>query len=425
MNQSGVTGHCRTHVGKVRDHNEDHFFEDPCRGLWIIADGMGGHESGEVASELACHEIPDLIAKGESAANAIRLTHHRIKQAPAERQLGTAGMGTTVVLAQFNQHHFTLNWVGDSRAYLYADGTLSQLTRDHSYVQHLLDMGAITAEEALIHPERNIITQSLGSDSVSEVKVDEVSGVLHHGEKLMLCSDGLTGEVTDEDIQAILMAETDSATAVNQLIEAANHNGGSDNITIAIIDASSTAPARPARTITRKIHAIKSSEPTRHGRWLAASIGALLALLIIVVFWPPKETQTVPANGDILSSADLSRSKGADETASKEVHDILAAPESSESATRIEQVTSDQALQSSQTRQLNKVQPVLLPQKIELGEPATEMALPQPEPTNNSDKPSLGDESAEDSTDRSAQPKEPFNEQSSVELLPPEEEPPQ
>lgn len=295
MSLTKVKGFSATDVGQVRDHNEDHFITYPENGIWIVADGMGGHESGEVASELACKEIPQLVLAGSSLSEAIKQTHHSIKHAPKERNLGSPGMGTTVVAVQFKEHDFKISWVGDSRAYLYSNNELTQITRDHSFVQHLLDNGVITEEEAGRHPEKNIITQSLGSDSLAEVKVDEVVGTLFRGEKLLLCSDGLTGEVCDENILAILKAQADSEEAIKTLIKSANDNGGSDNITAILIDAYEHAPKRPARTETRKIKAL-TAQPSKKKHWLSAVLGMLLALVAAWLLWPNTENKSNALN---------------------------------------------------------------------------------------------------------------------------------
>ncbi|NDW21188.1 Stp1/IreP family PP2C-type Ser/Thr phosphatase [Alteromonas hispanica] len=288
----------KTSVGMVRDHNEDSFVCDSEAGIWLVADGMGGHESGEIASEIASDEIPRLIKAGTLPSNAIQAAHEAIKSAP-EKGVGVKGMGTTAVLATADRAQLTISWVGDSRAYLYSPTELIQVTKDHSFVQHLLDSGAITQEEAELHPEKNIITQCLGTESLESVTVDEIKLQLYKDEKLLLCSDGLTGEVSDAEIFEILKATDSLETAVSTLISKANENGGSDNITVILIDADESAIARPKAAKTRKMKAVGAA--TQHkiskAKNIAAGVlGILIALLIAYLLFTfilkPKEENT-------------------------------------------------------------------------------------------------------------------------------------
>ena len=288
----------KTSVGMVRDHNEDNFVCDSDSGIWLVADGMGGHESGEVASEIACEAIPRVINAGTLPSNAIQAAHEAIKSAP-EKGVGVKGMGTTAVLATADKESLTISWVGDSRAYLYSTTELIQVTKDHSFVQHLLDSGAITQEEAEIHPEKNIITQCLGTESLESVTVDEIKLQLYKDEKLLLCSDGLTGEVSDEEIFEILKATDSLETAVSTLIAKANENGGSDNITVIMIDAAEGALARPKTAKTRKMKAVGSAVHYRNNKTkniAAGVLGILIALLSAFILFTfilkPKEENT-------------------------------------------------------------------------------------------------------------------------------------
>ena len=168
---------CLTDVGRMRDHNEDSVGAYPGLGLWVVADGMGGHEAGEVASELAVSHIPRLVAEGSTLVEAVERCHRIIQKAP-EIGTGVRGMGTTVVAAQLQANGaFQVCWVGDSRAYVFGRGRLRQLTIDHSYVQTLVNAGVITAQEAETHPERNVVTQSLGTETLAAVEV----GRYRHG----------------------------------------------------------------------------------------------------------------------------------------------------------------------------------------------------------------------------------------------------
>ena len=187
---------CISDPGRLRRHNEDSVGESPELGLWIVADGVGGHAAGDVASELAVSHILRLAADGMPVAEAVTATHEIIRRAPSQG-VGEPGMATTVVVAHLNGRNYRVFWVGDSRAYVHGSDGLKRLTVDHSYVQQLLDAGAITDEEAALHPQRSVVTQCLGWDGHSTVQVGEVAGELYRGEVLLLCTDGLTGEVDD------------------------------------------------------------------------------------------------------------------------------------------------------------------------------------------------------------------------------------
>ncbi len=221
-----------TDVGLVRELNEDSYLALPELGLWVVADGMGGHDAGEVASGIATREIALGVRNGLSLTKAIETAHHAIQN--CSQQKGDCGdMGSTVVALKLDGRRYELAWVGDSRAYLW-NGMLSLLTTDHSYVQLLLSAGVISEDEVLNHPAQNIIAQGLGVGGLNgaDIKVDIVSGELFANDTLLLCSDGLNGEVSDERMAAIL-AETDSNQArVDNLIAAALAAEGKDNVTV-------------------------------------------------------------------------------------------------------------------------------------------------------------------------------------------------
>lgn len=235
-----------TDVGLQRDNNEDAYSASSKQGLWVVADGMGGHAAGEVASAIVTETIMREVAAGKTLENAIRISHHDILNA-ANSGIGGVGMGSTVVALQSNAKHFKICWVGDSRAYMLAPSTesdkhmaLRQLSTDHSYVQMLYQSGAITAAELDNHPEKNIITQCLGSVELSEVDVDQIHGEWHTNSRILLCSDGLNDVVKDQDIESILTENKDSRSAANALIRAALDAGGKDNVTVAVIDSPSS-----------------------------------------------------------------------------------------------------------------------------------------------------------------------------------------
>ena len=311
---------CLTDVGRVRDHNEDCYGEDLARGLWVVADGMGGHAAGEVASELAVSNILRLVADGLPLPDAVAEAHHLIRQAPAQG-IGTPGMGTTVVVAQLSGTIYRICWVGDSRAYAHGEDGLRRITRDHSYVQHLVDSGAITAAEAETHPERNVVTQCLGAETLASVEVGEVTGELHAGETLLLCSDGLTGEVDDPAIASVLGGDALASEKAQELIDLANANGGGDNITVALIPAPADARPRPIESRTRKMPAVGGGRPRKAARirligWASAAAvaAAALAAWLMLDRTPPSppmsgggsEMSAPPPDGDPLLDTEAS-----------------------------------------------------------------------------------------------------------------------
>ena len=224
-----------THVGLRRELNEDTYYGDGELGLWLVADGMGGHEYGEVACALAREAIVREVRGGAALDQAIRTADEDIIRASHQR--GDAlPMGTTVVAARISGRRFEVAWVGDSRVYLWRDGKLAQLTQDHSYVQELIGRGAISVEQARSHPHRNVVTQALGVTDPRQLKVETMSGDLDAGMQLLLCSDGLTEEVDDARI-ARALAHTDCSAqeCVDELVAAALDGGGSDNITVVLV----------------------------------------------------------------------------------------------------------------------------------------------------------------------------------------------
>lgn len=223
-----------THPGQ-REHNEDCFVADSSLGLGLVADGMGGYACGEVASELVKVTITEAIANSEGLRDAIVRAHSVVKQEATGDQ-AKKGMGSTVIAFRIQGQDYELAWVGDSRAYLWdaADTTLHQITRDHSYVETLLSSGAISHDEAINHPNRNLITQAIGVPGGDGLEIELISGRLGEHQQLLICSDGLVDEVVDEEIANILLASSSMEEAVNNLVERAILNGGSDNVTVVL-----------------------------------------------------------------------------------------------------------------------------------------------------------------------------------------------
>lgn len=238
-----------TNVGQVRDHNEDAYLASPP--LFVVADGLGGHEAGEVASNIA---IDTIKAKGrhietaQDLRRAVEAANAAIISG-ARRNLGRAGMGTTLTAARIFEGKALLAQVGDSRGYLFRSGRLAQITQDHSVVAAMVRSGSISPEEARIHPNRNVITRALGSDPGLEVDTYEYETL--PGDRWLLCSDGLYGMVDDSAIEKILSEVEDPNRAAEMLVESANDAGGSDNITVIIIDVDVETATRNEHKRTR------------------------------------------------------------------------------------------------------------------------------------------------------------------------------
>ena len=226
-------GHC-THVGLRREHNEDTYYADAELGLWLVADGMGGHENGEVASALARDTLVQQVQKGEALARAIQIADEEIIQ-HSNRRSQALPMGTTIAAIRVKGDAFEVAWVGDSRVYLW-DGALKQVSQDHSYVRELIEQGAISPEQARTHPHRNVVTQALGVTDPQSLRVETVAGTMAAGQQILLCSDGLTEEVEDSQIAAILARpDLTAQECVDHLILAALDGGGSDNVTVVLL----------------------------------------------------------------------------------------------------------------------------------------------------------------------------------------------
>ena len=224
----------RTDPGRVRRRNEDSFVLDPP--MFAVADGMGGAQAGEVASRLAAaafreYHDADQLAPDERVQAIIQEANRRIYER-ARTDSDVSGMGTTVTAALLLGGKVTLGHVGDSRAYRIRDGELEQLTDDHSLVGDLMRSGRLTAEEAEAHPQRSVITRALGTDP--EVDIDTTAVDARPADLFLLCSDGLTTMVADEDILGILAAAPTLDDAARELVRAANTGGGEDNVTVVL-----------------------------------------------------------------------------------------------------------------------------------------------------------------------------------------------
>jgi protein phosphatase len=250
---------CQTDVGQVRDHNEDFVRFDCYAGVAVLADGMGGMNAGEVASSMTVLLLMDLLVafsrgdeslvvelqegeleESEAQSLPVRIVKHAIEKANrsvfhvSKVQPQCAGMGTTVIASLFYDNKMAVGHLGDSRVYRLRDQHLEQVTQDHSLVQELLDKGLVTAAEARVSSKKNVVTRALGVAPKVEVEVHE-----HHtlpGDVYLLCSDGLTDLVTDENIEASLLELGGNLNvAVSHLINLANASGGKDNISVILV----------------------------------------------------------------------------------------------------------------------------------------------------------------------------------------------
>ncbi|MFN7965464.1 MAG: Stp1/IreP family PP2C-type Ser/Thr phosphatase [Acidobacteriota bacterium] len=234
-----------TDKGLIRPHNEDALLVETPSGVFAVADGMGGHAAGEVASHLAIEAIGDSLRdrsqNGELSVpelllQAVEEANQRIANRMEERP-ECRGMGTTVVVAVVNGGQFWVAHVGDSRAYLLRDGNLRQITTDHSFVNELVRLGMLSREQAARDPRRNVVTRALGSGTV--VVPDIQQELLQPGDLVLLCSDGLNTMLGDKRISDLLAAPAgDLQSVCERLVAAANEAGGEDNITVVVLQAS-------------------------------------------------------------------------------------------------------------------------------------------------------------------------------------------
>jgi protein phosphatase len=226
----------RSDVGRVRSLNEDATLVMPGAGVFAVADGMGGHNAGDVASKLAVESLRNRlrgrVATPTALQSAVQETNLTLLRR-AQSDEACSGMGTTLTLLWMAKDGALIGHVGDSRAYRYRDGMLRQCTEDHSVVAELVRQGALTQEEARVHPYRNVITRALGT--AGYVEVDVVALDVAPGDRFLLCSDGLTGMVSDEHIEKTLSAAPTLDAAADALLAAALKAGGRDNITLLLM----------------------------------------------------------------------------------------------------------------------------------------------------------------------------------------------
>jgi len=230
-----------TSVGKIRDLNEDAFFvSNPSSTdsvLAIVADGMGGHNAGEIASKEAVNVIKDSILKSSEEAkslliDAIENANSTIYKMSCKKE-DLHGMGTTITACLISKNKVTAAQVGDSRLYLVRNRMITQITKDHSFVEMLIENGSITKEDAKHHPQKNVITRAIGTDSSVEADIYEFQA--EPDDVILLCSDGLVNMVEDEKILSLIIDCKDFENLADKLVEEAENAGGNDNITVILI----------------------------------------------------------------------------------------------------------------------------------------------------------------------------------------------
>jgi protein phosphatase len=303
----------RTDVGRQRRSNEDSSFASAP--VFVVADGMGGAQAGEVASQMVVEAFADGVPAEGTPEERLSMVVQRANKEIHERsrsEAASAGMGTTVTAAYLDEDSVALAHVGDSRAYLLRDGELSRLTEDHSLVEELLRGGKLTEEEALEHPQRSVITRALGIEPI--VEIDTWTYPLRPGDVVLLCSDGLTSMLSEQQVQQVLVETQDLGEAGDRLIAEANEAGGRDNITVVlfrverassaeadvdqptIISAAGAVPqqtaraemtqARPARLQGRRPHMpagfTQPARKERHFGLLGKTVAALTALVFVL-----------------------------------------------------------------------------------------------------------------------------------------------
>lgn len=260
----------RTEIGNVREHNEDSLTVLPP--LFAVADGMGGHEAGEVASEITINTLNDLApqsADAEALARAVVAANLNVIKAPSQG-VGREGMGTTLTAAILEKERLVIAQVGDSRAYLLHNGSLQQLTRDHSLMADMIEAGQLTEAEARVHPNRSVITRAIGSDPHMQPDLYELN--VETGDRLLLCSDGICGMIEDHEIASIMRQASSAQNCADQLVEAALAAGGFDNATAVVVD-------------VEGFKAVREKKQARKSRALAIGvIVCLLAALACAVF---------------------------------------------------------------------------------------------------------------------------------------------
>jgi len=306
-------------TGYVRDENQDRMsrIPVPLGELYIVADGMGGHNGGAIAAETAVQELQRHISQAQAGEPVDQVIHAAFKKANAtvyekahSGDPATEGMGTTAVLLLISGQVAKLAHVGDSRAYLYRNGALSQLTKDHTVVQRMVEAGMLKPEEASNHPDASVLERAIGSTPT--VEVDIYTHQLHEDDAILLCSDGLCGYVADSQIEAVLRNQGTVQEMAEKLVGLALEGGGQDNVTVQLIKYGArratqaprqTQPVAPAPKITATPGSIRPQGERPPRRTLTAVIFSvtLVGLFLIAYYVTTLKTAELDANREIAS----------------------------------------------------------------------------------------------------------------------------
>ncbi len=226
-----------THVGRVRTTNEDSYLDAREQGLWVVADGMGGHSGGDIASQTVIENLLGFSRREDLPANIDNLEDRLFTSNTSCRKYsqGKKVMGSTVAMLFAYDPFCFFMWVGDSRIYRLREGQLTQVTEDHSLVQEMCALGEISAEEAAVHPSSNIITRAIGVRE--ELFVDIEYSTVEPGDRFLLCSDGLYKDIRDNEIRDLLNTKVPVEQATKKLVSTALERGGGDNITVIVVQA--------------------------------------------------------------------------------------------------------------------------------------------------------------------------------------------
>ncbi len=273
-----VTYASASHPGRVHELNEDSVGCDPERGVWLVADGMGGHACGEVASKIACEQILAHVAAGENLEFATAAAHQAIVSAANEIEHQN-GMGSTSIAIHVDDRHVETVWVGDSRAYLVRQGHIRPISKDHSFMQMMIDRQQLTPEQARTHPKRNVLTQVLG---FGEPAPEKTRTPLMTDDVLVLCSDGLYDELEDAEILSIIEHGETMQMVADELVNAACERGGKDNISAVVVRYDGKSADLLPKPKSQPV-----AEPDDGVAWVPIIVGALAAVgvfLIILYF---------------------------------------------------------------------------------------------------------------------------------------------
>ena len=251
--------------GRLRKTNQDWFVSDPQLGIWLVADGVGGRKGGAFASRKACEVVLQQFRNGKPIDSAIQYAHRTLKSYQKRPYLNDE-MATTLTVVHLHRGFCSVYWVGDSRVYLYSNSSLIPLTKDHSFIQSLIDRGEVSSEHAKYHPRRHVLSQSVGAKDVGCLSIGMTEIAFCKHEKLLLCTDGVSNELSDFDMERVMNELSAPRDAVDRLIQRAKGNGGKDNLTALIIAATRHAKRREGHRIPtiRSSLPIQFSERIRH-----------------------------------------------------------------------------------------------------------------------------------------------------------------